>query len=83
MTSLMVYGFRFLTRSALTRLTSIWKTWHISLLTERVNNVSEIDAYMHQDASLRVNKGLQQDCSLTGSQQRQMQTGPTRGYGQC
>lgn len=78
----MAYGFRFLTRSALTRLTSIWETRHISLLTETVNNVSKIDVYVHQDASLRVSKG-KHDCSLTGSQQRQMQTGLTRGYRQC
>lgn len=78
MTSLMAYGSRFLTRSALTRLTSFWETRHISLLTETVNNVSKIDVYIHKDASLCVSNG-KQDCSLTGSQQ----TGPTRGYRQC
>lgn len=82
MTLLMAYGFRFLTRSALTLLTSIWETGHVSLLTETVNNVSKTGAYVHWDVSLRVSKG-KQDCSPTGSQQRQTQTRPARGYRQC
>lgn len=56
------------------RLTSIWETRHIPLLTETVNNVSETDMCVHQDASLRVSKG-KRDCGLTGFQRHQMQMG--------
>lgn len=83
MTSLMARAFRFLTRSALTRLTSVWETRHISLLTDTVNNVSKIDVYAHIRIPVCVSgkekKNKKKDCSLTGSRQRQTQNVASAG----